>query len=220
MEIKKLWGGIKTKDCETCNKEDCNGRLNYESLCANINYLKEYDEKNYEKNRETFAELKKLMGSEKPAIFSFGCGIALDYIGAKEVFGDNGVYYPIDECEWAIKGTENFRNFKPELPKRTMSLKEGMMLLTMTPQDAIICFFNSLFTISENTDLKKQLLSALRTKKNFYFVCDYTMNANLHMASTEMEFIKNLLKQLEQQFSFKKLEILGGKGIIVLGMRK
>ncbi len=42
------------------------------------------------------------MGDKSPAIFSFGCGIGLDCIGVKEVFGNNIKYYGIDECEWAV----------------------------------------------------------------------------------------------------------------------
>lgn len=47
MEIQKLWQGIKVKDCETCNDENCKGRLDYDNLCANVNYLKKYAEENY-----------------------------------------------------------------------------------------------------------------------------------------------------------------------------
>jgi|GEM_PF-2197378 len=221
MEIEKLWEGIKTKDCTTCNNEDCNGRLNYNSLCANINYLKEYGEKNFKKNKETFAELKKLMGSEKPAVFSFGCGIGLDYVGATESFGSNLTYYPIDECKWAIMETDNYKKFEPKLPKRIMSLDEGMMLLTMTPRNAVVSFFNSLFSISKNTpNLKQKLIKTLQTKNNFYFVCDYTVNNNFHMPTAEQEFISELIGELKHKFSFKEIDILDDKGIIISGQRK
>jgi len=73
--------------------------------------LKEYAEKNYEKNKESFKELKKVLRDRRPNIISFGCGLGLDYVGAKEVFGDNFNYYGIDECDWAIKKTENYNNF-------------------------------------------------------------------------------------------------------------
>ena len=220
--LEKLWQGLTKQDCEACKKDgDCEGRLNYDSLCSNIKYLKEYGEKNYQKNRETFEELRKIMGGEKPLIFSFGCGLALDHLGATEVFGDNGVFYPIDERRWAIMDTTNYKKFEPELPERMLNFDEGMMLLGLTKDNPIICFFNSLFIISENTlGLKKQLISALETKSKFYFVCNYTMNNNLHLPSTEIEFIEDLLKGLKHKFNFKKLEILHGKGIIVLGTRK
>ena len=55
---------------------------------SNLNCLKEYAEKNYEKNRESFSELKKITGDKKLNIFSFGCGLGLDYVGAKEIFGN------------------------------------------------------------------------------------------------------------------------------------
>ena len=221
QSLEKLWEGFKANECENCTNNACEGRLNYDDLCSNINYLRKYGKQNYEKNRETFYELKKLIGNEKPAIFSFGCGLGLDFLGAVEVFGDNGIYYPIDENRWAIVNTDNYRNFKPKLPKKTMSLEEGIMLLSVTSQNAVICFFNSLFAISKNTqNLNRKLITALQSKKNFFFVCNYTMNSNLFMPSTELEFIDKLLNELKYKYSFKKLEILSGKGIIISGERK
>ena len=220
MEILKLWQGIKTSKCETCKNEDCRGRLVYDNLCSNVNYLKEYGERNYEKNRDTFMELKKVMGQEKPYIFSFGCGIGLDYLGAVDAFGEKVVYYPIDECNWAIKDTDNFKNFEPQLPKKAMKLNEALSLLTMMPKTATLCFFNSLFIISDKVeDFKPKLVRALKNKSSFHFVCDYTINSNYHLASTEQEFIVELLKELKD-FSFKKIDILDGKGIIIVGKKK
>ena len=86
MEISKLWEGYEFPKCEQC-KKDCAGHLKYDNLCSNLNYLQEYGEKNYIKNKESFVELKNIMGNKIPTIFSFGCGIGLDYIGAKEIFG-------------------------------------------------------------------------------------------------------------------------------------
>ena len=97
---------------------------------------------------------------------------------------------------------------------------EGMFLLTATRDNAVLCFFNSLFTISNNTeDLQKQLLEALQNKRNFYIVCDYTINSNYHMPKEEQDFINNLLRRLNGQFKFKRFEILGGDGIIICGER-
>ena len=218
MNIKKLWQGYRFPNCENC-KKDCQGYLDYNNLCANLNYLKEYAEKNYEKNKESFGELKKIIGNIKPNIFSFGCGLGLDYVGAKEIFGDNLNYYGIEECEWAIKKTDNYKNFEPKLPK-TMKFDEGMFLLTATRDNAVLCFFNSLFTISNNTeDLQKQLLEALQNKRNFYIICDYTINSNYHMPKEEQDFINELLRRLNGQFKFKRFEILGGDGIIICGER-
>jgi len=219
MKIQELWQGIKTGNCETCGK-DCKGKLNYGELCANIKYLKDYAEKNYEKNRETFAKLKKVMGEQKPAIFSFGCGIGLDLLGAKEHFGSDVVYYPIDECKWAICDTENYRNFEPKLPNRIMKFDEGIMMLTITQRNPVLCFFNSIFSITENTDLKAKLVSTLQMKNNFYIVCNYTVSSDFHLMSVELNFIKELLHELRSVFAFKKIDILGDKGIIISGIRK
>ncbi len=218
MEIKKLWQGYRFPKCEGC-KKDCQGHLDYDNLCANLNYLKEYAEKNYEKNKKSFAELKKINAGRKLNIFSFGCGLGLDYVGAKEVFGNDFNYYGIEECDWAIKSTDNYKNFEPRLPK-TMKFDEGMFLLTATRENAVLCFFNSLFTISNNTeDLQKQLFDALQDKKNFYIVCDYTINNNYHMPKEEQDFINKLLRRLSGQFKYKRFEILSGDGIIVCGER-
>ena len=56
MKIDKLWEGYKFPSCEKC-KKDCAGHLDYDNLCSNLNYLKEYAEKNFEKNKESFIEL-------------------------------------------------------------------------------------------------------------------------------------------------------------------
>lgn len=217
MDIKKLWKNYKFPKCENC-KKDCQGHLDYENLCSNLNYLEEYAEKNYEKNKESFEELKNIVGNIKPNIFSFGCGLGLDFVGAKEVFGENLNYYGIDECDWAIMKTASYKNFEPKLPK-TIKYEDGMFMLSATRENAVICFFNSLFTISNNTNLKKDLVDALYNKRNFYLICDYTINNNFHMPSEEQEFITQLEKELKRFFKFKHFEILDGKGIIIYGNR-
>lgn len=83
MKIEKLWEGYRFPKCENC-KKDCTGHLDYDNLCSNLNYLKEYAQRNYDKNKESFVELKKIVGNKNPTIFSFGCGLGLDYIGATE----------------------------------------------------------------------------------------------------------------------------------------
>lgn len=80
-------------------------------------------------------------------------------------------------------------------------------------------FFNSLFTISQNTDLDKLLITALKNQDEFYLVCDYTINSNFHMVAVEQEFIDNLIKKLKQYFKIKRYEILDGKGIIIKAKR-
>ena len=179
MDFTKLWENFDFPNCENC-KNDCRGHLDYNNLCANLNYLRDYAQKNYEKNKQSLVEFQEKVYCNKPFIFSFGCGLGLDYIGAKEVFGDNVKYFGIDECDWAIKNTDAYRNFSPSLPK-TMKLEEGLFLLSATNQDAMLCFFNSLFTISNNTDILKKLIAALINKKNFFIICDYTINSNYHI---------------------------------------
>ena len=72
-------------------------------------YLKDYAEVNYEKNKESFNSLKRLTTNNKINIFSFGCGLGLDYIGANEIFGNNFNYYGIDEGDWVIKKTNAYK---------------------------------------------------------------------------------------------------------------
>ena len=43
------------------------------------------------------------MGAQMPTIFSFGCGLGLDYVADQEVFGNDIKYYGIDENKWAIR---------------------------------------------------------------------------------------------------------------------
>jgi len=217
MKIDKLWEGYKFPSCEKC-KKDCAGHLDYDNLCSNLNYLKEYAEKNFEKNKESFIELKKIIGNKTPTIFSFGCGLGLDYVGATEVFGKDIKYYGIDECDWAIKKTDNYKDFEPKLPT-TIKYKVGSYLLNGRQENLVVCFFNSLFTISNNSNLEKELLEALKNQDNFYLVCDYTINSNYHMPKEEQDFIDNLINKLKNRFRFKKIDILEGRGIIVYGVR-
>lgn len=175
--------------------------------------------KNYEKNKNSFVELKNKIVINKPNIFSFGCGIGLVYLGAKEVFEDIN-YFGIDECDWEIKKTENYKNFEPRIPK-TMKFDEGIFLLSICRENVVICFFNSLFTIASNTEnLQEQLTRALSSKKNFYIVCDFTINSTYHMPKEEMNFLNRLIKALNNNFKFKHFEILSGDGIIIYGENK
>jgi hypothetical protein len=139
IRFEKLWTGLgKFPECEICDK-DCKGLLDYNDLCGNVNYLKNYAEKNFEKNNETFIELKKIMDEEKPSIFSFGCGLGLECFGARECFGERVIYYPIEECKWAIMDTLNYKNFEPKLP-RIINFDNGMVMLEMTSQNPVLCF--------------------------------------------------------------------------------
>ena len=216
MKIEKLWENYKFPSCEHC-KKDCAGHLDYDNLCSNLNYLKEYAEKNYEKNKESFAELKKHIGSKTPTIFSFGCGLGLDYIGASEVF-ENVKYWGVDDCDWAIKKTDAYKNFEPKLPK-TIKYDVGAYILQGKQQNLVVCFFNSLFTISNNSNLEKELVEALQHQDSFYLICDYTINSNYHMPKEEQEFIDKLINKLKPVFKFKKFDILDGRGIIIYGVR-
>lgn len=218
MKISRLCEEYKFPKCEKC-KKDCVGHLDYDNLCSNLNYLYEYGEKNYIKNKDTFLELRKIIGDVIPNIFSFGCGVGLDYIGAVEVFGEKVKYYGIDECDWAITRTAGYKNFSPKLPK-IIKFDVGAFLLGGNYDNLVLCFFNSLFTISQNTDLEKKLLKTLKNKDKFYLVCDYTINSNFHMPTVEQNFIDKLMKKLKTIFLFNRLDILDGKGIIVSAKRK
>ncbi len=218
MNIENLWEGYKFPYCNAC-KHKCKGHLDYNNLCANLNYLKDYAIKNYNKNKNSFDYLNSIIEPCHLNIFSFGCGLGLDYFGAKEIFNDFK-YYGIDECDWAIKETENYKNFLPKLPK-TINFEDGLFFLSALRSNVVICFFNSLFTISNNTEnLLNKLLSALQYKNNFFIVCNFTINSNYHMPKIELNFINNLIKHLRSQFKFKRFEILDGDGIIVCGVKK
>lgn len=213
MKISKLWEGYKFPKCDQCKKE-CSGHLKYDELCSNVNYLREYGEKNYNKNKESLIELKKVIGKKIPTIFSFGCGIGLDYIGAKDVFGEDVKYFGVDECEWAITKTNNYKNFNRSLPQ-VLKFNVGTFLLGAKHCNLVLCFFNSLFVISENTNLYKLLIGALKLQDEFYLVCDYTINNNFHMPSVEIKFIENLIKDMSCFFKINRFDILEGKGIII-----
>ncbi|MDR0976053.1 MAG: hypothetical protein LBM01_03815 [Christensenellaceae bacterium] len=221
MEIKKLWEGIPTKKCAECARKDktCDGMLVYDNLCSNVNYLEMYGEANYERNKETFAELKKKLNGEKPSIFSFGCGLGLDYLGVKEVFGDNATYCGIDKCKWAITQTENYKNFTPKLPK-AIDFDDGMFSLHFPYQNPVLCFFHSLYTISKNVDLKSKLLEMLQGKPNFYIVVNFTINVHFGPVIREREFLGELVTELKRTFNIKQFDILNDTAIIIKGEKK
>lgn len=218
MDIKSLWKDYKFPNCETCS-HNCQGRLDYDNLCSNLNYLKEYGEENYIKNKESFNELKNIMCNKMPTIFSYGCGLGLDFVCATEIFGNNIKYYGIDDINWAIKETDNYKNFEPKLPK-TIKFDVGNFLLDGIHENLVICFFNSLFTISNNSELDKILFNALKSKNDFYIVCDYTINSNFHMPKEEQDFLNKLENKLKPKFYFKHFDILDGRGIIISGKRR
>ena len=91
--------------------------------------------------------------------------------------------------------------------------------MTAVNENAVICFFNSLFTISNNSDLEDQLVEALRNKKNFYIICNYTINSNFHLPKEEKDFLNNLKNRVRGNFKIKCFEILDGKGIILQGSK-
>lgn len=124
-----------------------------------------------------------------------------------------------DNCNWEIKNTENYLNFEPNLPK-TITFDIGKFLLHANFENLVICFFNSLFTISNNTDLEEELIKVIRNKNDFYIICDYTINNNFHMRTEEISFLSRLTKKLNNNFKFKQFDILDGRGIIILGKRK
>ena len=76
----------------------------------------------------------------------------------------------------------------------------------------------SLFTISNNSNLKEALVKALEDKNNFYIICDYTINKNYHMPKEEMDFLKSLKRKLNS-FNYNSFEILDEKGIIMSGRK-
>ena len=160
------------------------------------------------------------MGEEKPAIFSFGCGVGLDYLGAVEVFGEKVVYYPIDECKWAITETKNYKSFEPKLPKRFMKFDESMFMLSITQRNPVLCFFHSLYSIKKDRDLKKELVKILQSKSNFYFVCNFTINNHFGPMLNERDFIADLMQDLSKTFALKKLDILNERGILISAERK
>ncbi len=217
MKISKLWESYKFPKCENC-KKDCQGHLDYDNLCSNLNYLYEYGEKNYEKNKESLEEFQKYIKIKNPIIFSFGCGLGLDYIACTEIFNENVKYFGIDETDWAIKKTDNYTKFQPKLPK-TMKYNAGIMSLNAFKENIVLCFFNSLFTISNNTNLFNDLFEAIQKMKNFYIICDFTINSNYHMPKEEQDFLDKLKNKLSGQFKIKEIDILDGRGIILAGVK-
>lgn len=218
MKIDRLWNNYKFRVCEECEK-DC-GKYEYDNLCSNLNYLKSYGEGYYAKMKESFQELSSA-GIKRPIFFSFGCGCCLDYVAAKEVFENAFSYINVDECEWAIKNTAAYRKLAVNMPQRNFKFVEGMSLLKVSPERIVVCFFNSLNDILGNQiDFESKLIATLKYKGNFAIVCNYTRGGNHTLAWDEECFLNNCCKELKKQVSIKRVDILSGEGIIILGERK
>jgi|GEM_PF-4154183 len=86
--------------------------------------------------------------------------------------------HAIDECEWPIIKTAAYKNFVPAMPKGNSKYDGGFFLMTATPDNVAICFFNSLNDIIANKNVKEDLIPILLMKKNFYIVCNFTRNRN------------------------------------------
>ena len=147
MDINGLWKCFKFSNCDKC-KEDC-GKYDYNNLCSNLNYLKNYGQEYFDRTKESFFELRNIIDF-KPSIFSFGCGCSLDYLAAKEVFENDFGYFNIDECEWAIKNTDVYKNLDNNMPKENLSFDEGKRFLHLAVSNVVICLFNSLNDIMNN----------------------------------------------------------------------
>ena len=218
MNIEVLWKDYKFPSCDTC-KKNC-GKYEYDNLCSNLNYLKNYGQEYFDRMKESLEELSKL-NNNKLTIFSFGCGCNLDYIAGIEVFKNNLSYIGVDKTEWAIKDTKAYKNLLNNETKNNFKYGEGVKLLSVVPSNAVVCFFNSLNDILQNTkELKEDLLNSLERKSNFYIVCNYTRGGNHVIAWNEECFLKSLVNKLKNRFSIKQLGILGGEGIIISGNRK
>ena len=218
MDIKSLWKSYKFPNCDKC-KEEC-GKYDYDNLCSNLNYLKNYGQEYFDRMKESFIELKNLIDF-KPSIFSFGCGCSLDYLAAKEVFENDFGYFNIDECEWAIKNTEAYKNLDDNMPKENLFFDEGKRFLHLAVSNIVICLFNSLNDIMNNKEnLLGEFFECLHQKQNFCVVCNHTRGGNHVLAWNEECFLEDLCKKLRKYFNIKKLKILGGEGIIISGKRK
>lgn len=217
MNVDVLWKNYKFPNCENC-KKDC-GKYKYDNLCSNLNYLKNYGQEYFDRMKESFEELNKL-NNNKMTIFTFGYGCNLDYFAGTEVF-NNLSYIGVDNTEWAIKETKTYKNLSNNEIKNNFNYNEGIKLLSIVPNNVVVCFFNSLNDILQNTnELKSDLVESLERKSNFYIICNYTRGGNHTLAWNEECFLKSLCNKLRENFSIKRLEILRGEGIIISGNRK
>ena len=218
MNLEVLWKDYKFPSCDNC-KKDC-GKYEYDNLCSNLNYLKNYGQEYFDRMKESFEELNKL-NNNKLTIFSFGCGCNLDYFAGIEVFKNNLSYIGVDNTDWAIKEIKAYKNLLKNEIKNNFKYNEGIKLLSVVPNNAVVCFFNSLNDILQNTkNLKEDLVDSLERKSNFYIVCNYTRGGNHTFAWNEECFLKSLCNKLKDRFSIKQLEILSGEGIIISGSKK
>ena len=153
--IEKLW------EAQGKMEESENGCFSYGDLKSNYDYLQNYGRQYYEQARKTFEAFKKVVGDKRVSLSSFGCGPCLDYLAAREYLGENFQYHAINECEWPIKKTAAYKSFVPAMPKGNSKYDGGLFLLTATPDNTAVCFFNSLNDIIANKNVKEDLIPIL-----------------------------------------------------------
>ncbi len=146
MNVEILWKDYKFPSCEKC-KKNC-GKYEYNNLCSNLNYLKDYGQEYFDRMKESFEELNKL-NNNKLTIFSFGCGCNLDYMASMEVY-ENMSYIGVDNTQWSIKETRAYKNLFCDENNNNFNYNEGIKLLSIVHGNVVVCFFNSLNDILQN----------------------------------------------------------------------
>ena len=59
MDVEILWKYYKFPSCDNC-KKSC-GKYQYDNLCSNLNYLKNYGQEYFDRMKESFEELNTLL---------------------------------------------------------------------------------------------------------------------------------------------------------------
>ena len=156
-------------NCMTCihKRKNC---ATFKKIAQNRENLKEFVFKRRGRAKECYAELKKILGESSPNLFSFGCGLGIDYMGARAVFRHDMNYFGIENSPPDLKGSKACVTLKPYLPL-TLNSQAGLRILEVIKENCVICFFNSFLNVLGWEDSVK-IFGLLEGKDEFHILID------------------------------------------------
>lgn len=201
-------------NCESCDRkrENCNI---FKKFSVNIKNFKQFLENRRERTKEGYRVLKKMLGNKKPNIFSFGCGVGADYLGANEIFNNDFNYFGIDDSCHIFRETKAFKaiDFLPNI----FSVNSGIFLLEEQSGFSVVCFFNSLSDMIKQNNQYEKIFSILTNKNEFIIIFE---EVELKNSSVGFKFLEEFSYKNRNEFEIEVVDFLVNEGIAIHFKRK